>query len=451
VARFGADFSLAEGDDSAPYGLDRTKGFVADPGAVVFPRTPEEVVAVVKECASAGVAIVPSGGRTGLAGGAVAASGELVLSLRRLNQIDEVDPIAQTVRVGAGAITEAVHEHCQEVGLTWPIDLASKGSCQIGGNIATNAGGVRVIRYGHTRNWVLGLEVVTAAGEILELGGLEKDNTGLDLKHVFIGTEGTLGIITAATLKLTPFATDEAVLLFSLPSFEQVLSTFASARAQPFDLAAFEFFDAASAARVTAHRGTRPPFSEVAPYYALVAVEGKGGEVLDTWLLEMLQVPGVEGVIASSQAQARSLWALREDISESLSSTGIPYKSDVSVPVSQLASFVPELVDVATRACPGWEICLFGHIGDGNIHLNVIAPDGMDEASFFAHMHAFEPDVAACLVRHDGSVSAEHGIGLLKKDLLLATKAPAQLDLMRRLKRAWDPGNLFNPGKIFDP
>ncbi|MGZ5969262.1 MAG: FAD-binding oxidoreductase, partial [Polyangiales bacterium] len=263
VAReFPADFLSRDPGDLAEYGKDWTRVFTPAPLAIAFPRTTEEVSRLMKICSELEIAVVPSGGRTGLAGGAVAAKGEVVLSLARMRRIDPVELLGATVRVQAGAVTEAVHHHCEEHGLTWPVDFASKGSSTVGGNIATNAGGVKVIRYGLTRHWVLGLQVVLASGEILELNGaLEKNNTGADLRQLFIGSEGTLGVITEATLKLTRVPTKLDVMLFAVPDLAGVLRLFREARTGPFTISAYEFFTDKCLARLTRHRKVCAPFS----------------------------------------------------------------------------------------------------------------------------------------------------------------------------------------------
>src|SRR5690606_7949999 len=260
-SQFPADFLTEDAAELQTYGIDRTRVYDPAPAAVALPRTTDEVARFVRLCRDAGVALVPSGGRTGLAAGAVATRGEIVLSLARMSRIGPVDPMARTVRVQAGAITQAVHEACAAHGLTWPIDLASKGSSHIGGNIATNAGGVRVIRYGHARHWVLGLQVVIADGTVLELNGaLEKNNTGVDLRQLFIGAEGTLGVVTEATLKLAPLPGETHVLLFAVDDIRAVLSVFEAARAAPFTLMAYEMFTDRCMARLRRHRGLEPPF-----------------------------------------------------------------------------------------------------------------------------------------------------------------------------------------------
>ncbi|MFO0558152.1 MAG: FAD-binding oxidoreductase [Polyangiales bacterium] len=447
------DAFSTDSSDLATYGRDWTKVFDPKPSAVLFPRTTEEVSKILAFCHSNEIAVVTSGGRTGLAGGAVAANGEVVLSLARMHRMDPVDVLGQTVRVQAGAVTEAVHQHCAEHGLTWPVDFASKGSSHVGGNIATNAGGVKVIRYGLTRQWVLGLQVVLADGEVLELNGaLEKNNTGADLRQLFIGSEGTLGVITEATLKLARIPQRLDVLLFAVEGLQGVLDLFAEARKGPFVLSAFEFFTDKCLARVQKHRTVRAPFdSEHYTHYALVEAEGHGADdaELETWLGSLFERGVVlDGVMSQNSSQARAMWELREGISESLSATGLPHKNDIALPIASLRAFCDELDGVFSERYPGWEICLFGHIGDGNLHVNVMKPDAMDKASFLAKTAEADHAMFELVRKHKGSVSAEHGIGLLKKKYLGYTRSPAEIATLRALKSALDPKGILNPGKI---
>jgi FAD/FMN-containing dehydrogenase len=447
-----ADFLTTDPAELEEFGRDWTRVFPPAPAAVAFPRTTAEISRLVKLCREHHVAIVPSGGRTGLAGGAVAARGELVLSLSRMRRMDPVDLLGATVRVQAGAVTEAVHQHCAAHGLTWPVDFASKGSSTVGGNIATNAGGVKVIRYGLTRQWVLGLEVVLANGDVLELNGaLEKNNTGADLRQLFIGSEGTLGIITEATLKLTCPPARSDVFLFAVPDLAAVLRLFREARQAPFTLGAFEFFTDRCLARVQRHRKLAAPFDRPASHYVLLEAEGTSVDAMEGWIGSLFERDLVQdGVLAKDRTQAAAFWALREGISESLSATGMPHKNDVALPIASLEAFCAELHSVFTARYAGWEIALFGHIGDGNLHINVMKPDDLDKASFLARTKDADRDLFELVRRHHGSISAEHGIGLLKKPYLSFSRSPEELAVLRTLKRALDPDNLLNPGKILD-
>lgn len=446
------DIVSTDPDDLATYGRDWTRVYSPAPCAVALPRTTDEVSALLRFCDARGIPVVPSGGRTGLAAGAVAKDGELVLSLTRMRRMDPVDLLGLTVRVQAGAVTEAVHQHCAEHGLTWPVDFASKGSSQVGGNIATNAGGVRVIRHGLTRQWVLGLQVVTAAGEVLELNGaLEKNNTGFDLRQLFIGSEGTLGVITEATLKLTKLPARADVALFAVPDVAGVLALFRAARVAPFTLSAYEFFTDRCLARVTRHRGLRSPLSDPSGCYVVLEAEGISREDFETWCAEQLGAGlATDGTIAQDGTQAAALWSLRESISESLSGTGLPHKNDVALPIAALEAFCAELDELFARTYPDWEICLFGHIGDGNLHINVMKPEAMEKAAFLARTHEADAAIFAVVQRHRGSISAEHGIGLLKKPWLGYSRSPAEIALLRAVKSALDPKGILNPGKVVD-
>ncbi|MBK7861061.1 MAG: FAD-binding oxidoreductase [Archangiaceae bacterium] len=446
---FPADFASTDADDLATYGRDWTKVYAPAPSLLVRPRTTGEVSEFLKRCHATRTAVVPSGGRTGLAGGAVAKDREVVLSLERMRAMSSVDTLALTLRVEAGAVTEAVHQHAAKSGLTWPVDFASKGSSQVGGNIATNAGGVRVIRYGLTRQWVLGLEVVLATGEVLELNGaLEKNNTGVDLRQLFIGSEGILGVITQATLKLCRLPEKTDVFLFSVPTLQHVLELFEAARQGPFTVSAFEFFTDRCLARLMRHRKVKAPFDAGSPFYVLLEVEAASAP-LEPWLQALFETARVtDGTQAQNAEQARALWAYREGISESLSATGLPHKNDIALPVSGLKTFCAELETLLAGRYPGWELCLFGHIGDGNLHVNIMKPDALDQAAFLQATHAVDADLMALVRAHRGSVSAEHGIGLLKREWLGYTRSPAEIALMRQLKVIFDPHGILNPGKV---
>ncbi|MDP9149310.1 MAG: FAD-binding oxidoreductase, partial [Myxococcota bacterium] len=352
-------------------------------------------------------------------------------------------------------VTQSVHEHCAQVGLTWPVDFASKGSSTIGGNIATNAGGVKVIRWGLTRQWVLGLEVVLANGEVLELNGaLEKNNTGLDLRQLFIGSEGTLGLVTEATLKLTRLPRALDVLLFALDDLAGVVRLFREVRETAFVASAYEMFTEACLGRVLSHRKLRRPMGVPAAstqHYVLIELERAPRDDLEAWVQSLFERGVVrDGVLAQNATEARDLWALRESISEALSATGFPHKNDISLPVQGLEAFCAELGSVFAARYPSWEICLFGHIGDGNLHVNVMKPEGMDKATFLARAKEADRELFDLVRKHGGSISAEHGVGLLKKAWLGWSRTPAEIATMRAVKLALDPRNLFNPGKIFD-
>jgi FAD/FMN-containing dehydrogenase len=443
---------VTDPDELLAWGRDWTRVHTPAPCAAVLPHSTAEIVEIVNVCKQFGVPIVPSGGRTGLAAGAVARHGELVLSLARMTHIEPVDTLGQSVRVQAGATNQAVQEACAPFGLQWPVDLASKGSSHIGGNLSTNAGGLKVIRHGHARHWVLGLQVVTAQGEVLEVGGaLEKDNTGLDLRQLFIGSEGTLGIIAAATLKLTRRPGHVAVLLCGLDDLPGVLRLFeAVRRTGPGTLQAFEMFTAFCLDRVVAHRKIAPPLKNPHACYALLELETTPGADLDAWLVGLLDQGLIrDGTLAQDPQQARQLWTYREAITESLAAHQ-PHKNDIALPVAGLAAFVRDLEDGWHARRQDWPVALFGHVGDGNLHLNTLQPEGMAREEFLRLAAVADAELFALVQRHGGSISAEHGIGLVKKPYLQFSRSAPELAVMRAVKRALDPENLLNPGKIFD-
>jgi FAD/FMN-containing dehydrogenase len=451
---FRAGFYSTDSGDLATYGRDWTKVHTPNPLVICFPESTAEVSHLLKLCHQNGVAVVPSGGRTGLAGGAVAANGECVLSLSRMRKIGNLDPLALTLEVEAGVVTEAVHEHLKPEGLTWPIDFASKGSSTVGGNIATNAGGVKVIRYGLTRNWVLGLTVVLMSGEVLRLNGsLEKNNTGVDLRQLFIGTEGIFGIITEAVLKLAPLSKESDVFFFALPGLGPVFDLFSEARKSGFLLNAFECLSNDCLQIVLQNRGWSSPLRETHEYYVLMEIErperSGGREALEQWLSGLFENGLVQdAVLAQSPKEAQTLWAMREGISESLSSLGMLHKHDISLPIHRLKEFIEKWTQDLSANYPGLKPYIFGHIGDGNLHVNLLKPNEMDPAEFKAACGKADARMFGWIQEFEGSVSAEHGIGLLKKHLLAYTRTEAEIELMRRFKGVFDPKGLMNPGKI---
>ncbi len=438
--------------DLEHYGRDWTRRWTPAPMAIALPASVEEVQAVMRWSASEGVAVVPSGGRTGLSGGAVAANGELVLSLERMNKPLHYDAVDRTLVVQAGMPLEALHNAAREHGLIYPVDFAARGSCTIGGNIATNAGGIRVIRYGNTREWIAGLKVVTADGELLELNkGLIKNSSGYDFRQLLIGSEGTLGVIVEATVKLADPAPASNVMLLALPSFEVLMQVFAAFRAR-LQLQAFEFFTDKALHHVLAH-GAQAPFDQVHPYY-VVTEFAAGDEVQEAAAMAAFEdCMGngwvSDGVISASDAQAAQLWRLREGITEAVARY-TPYKNDVSVRISAMPAFLAETQALITQAYPQFEVVWFGHIGDGNLHINVLKPEATDSVEFVQQCGQVTALLAQVLKRFDGSISAEHGIGLVKKDYLDSTRGAAEIALMKAVKRAFDPQARLNPGKVFD-
>lgn len=447
-------------DDAAlqrEYGRDWTRVYEPNPSLVVRPGSTGEVSTIMRLASQYGIKIVPSGGRTGLAGGAVAAQQEVVLSLDRMRSLRPVDPVARTVVVEAGVVTASVHEHAEPYGLTWPVDFASSGSSHIGGNIATNAGGVRVVRYGLTRQWVLGLEVVLADGSVLQLNGaLEKNNTGVDLRQLFIGSEGTLGIITQATLKLTPRPSQTRVVLLAVDSLATALKVFGRAREEAsVVLQAFEYFSDRCLELVLREVGESSPFQEPHPAYVLIEFEpGPGAQLIDgseAWLEQVFEEGLVaDAVLSNSIAEAERLWAYRERISESLSKVGMLHKNDVALPVSRLPAFTSSLEAILAAEYPDFGVYLFGHVGDGNLHVNIMKPPELEVPKFLEKVHASDQVLFSMIQEYSGSVSAEHGIGLLKKAALPYSRSPEELALLRGIKRVLDPQGILNPGKIFD-
>ncbi len=434
------------------YGRDWTRRWTPAPLAIALPGNVDEVQAILRWASAQGVAVVPSGGRTGLSGGAVAANGELVLSLERMNKPLAFDAVDRTLTVQAGMALEAVHNAALEHGLIYPVDFAARGSCSIGGNIATNAGGIRVIRYGNTREWIAGLKVVTANGELLELNkGLIKNSSGYDFRQLLIASEGTLGVIVEATLKLTDPPPASNVMLLALPSFEVLMQVFAAFR-ERMQLQAFEFFTDRALEHVLAH-GAQAPFAEVHPFY-VVTEFAAGDEVQEAAAMAafeacMEQGWVSDGVVSQSDAQAAQLWRLREGITEAVARYK-PYKNDVSVRISAMPAFMARTQALIGQAYPHFDVVWFGHIGDGNLHINVLKPDATDDAEFLQQCEHVTKLLAQVLKDFDGSISAEHGIGLVKKGYLDSTRGEAEIALMRAVKRAFDPQGLLNPGKVFD-
>lgn len=434
------------------YGRDWTRRWTPAPLAIALPGSVEEVQAILRWASAHAVAVVPSGGRTGLSGGAVAANGELVLSLERMNKPLAFDAVDRTLTVQAGMALEAVHNAALEHGLIYPVDFAARGSCSIGGNIATNAGGIRVIRYGNTREWIAGLKVVTANGELLELNkGLIKNSSGYDFRQLLIASEGTLGVIVEATLKLTDPPPASNVMLLALPSFEVLMQVFAAFR-ERMQLQAFEFFTDRALEHVLAH-GAQAPFAEVHPFY-VVTEFAAGDEVQEAAAMSafeacMEQGWVSDGVVSQSDAQAAQLWRLREGITEAVARYK-PYKNDVSVRISSMPAFMARTQALIGEAYPRFDVVWFGHIGDGNLHINVLKPDTTDDAQFLQQCEHVTKLLAQVLKDFDGSISAEHGIGLVKKSYLDSTRGEAEIALMKAVKRTFDPQGLLNPGKVFD-
>ncbi len=445
LKNFGPGVVKGDSETLSNWGRDWTRVAKPAPAAVCFPRSTEEVSRILKFCHDHSVPVVPSGGRTGLSGGAVAAHGEVVLSLDRLNSLGPVNREAGTVRVGAGAITKNVHAHCKPFGLTWPIDFASSGSSQIGGNIATNAGGIHVIRYGMTRHWVQSIEAVTAQGQILEFGAdLEKNNTGYDLKQLLIGSEGTLAVITAATLKLAPLPRHVETYLLGFARIESALSSLAQLRTGGLQLHAFEIFSRPCIELVSERQGLAFPIQPLPVFGAILEVDNESSAELVGSALPL----DTECLAAANSTQRDLFWKFRETITESLSATGRIHKNDVSAPV-HLSSLLLGRLDSEATLPLGAERFVFGHLGDGNLHLNSRFPPSTDDESFKRATALIDQTTYTIIQELGGSISAEHGVGSLKREALRAAKPDAEWDLLCGLKRTFDPKGILNPGKIF--
>lgn len=458
-SRFRADFFSVADADLEKYGKDWSGVLEPRPLAIAFPRATAEVSDFLRACFEFAIPVVPSGGRTGLSGGAVAASGEVVLSLEKMNRIGRLDPQALTLEVEAGAVTEAVHEATKAAGLTWPVDFASKGSSHVGGNLATNAGGVRVIRYGSARNWALGLTVVTMDGEILRLNGaLEKNNTGIDLRQVFIGSEGTLGVITEAILKLCPLPREEKtqVCFFALRDFAAVLRLFSEARKAPFALSAFECLSDRCLREVVRHGVRSPVEAGVGEAYVVMEAETEDAAAFEAWLTGVFGGEGtgsgeplvLDGTLALSPRERAELWALRERVAESVMTGAEVHQQDLAVPIAALAAFFSDVESRYAAAYPEFETFIFGHIGDGNLHIFIRKPAGMASDAFHARCAESDTMLFELCRKFAGSVSAEHGVGILKKPALPYSRSPGELALLRALKSVFDPRGLLNPGKL---
>lgn len=435
------------------YGTDWTKFVTPAPVAISFPGNIDEVVDIVKLARKYDIGIVPSGGRTGLSAGATAAAGELVVSMDRFNHVEEVNILERTVEVQAGVLTATVQQIAADVGLCYPVDFASSGSSQIGGNIATNAGGIYVLSSGMTREWVAGLTVVTGTGEILNLNqGLIKNNTGYDLRHLFIGSEGTLGLIISAVLRLSPPRPSTSVLLLGVPSMEQMMMVLQVFQ-EKIELHAFEFFCDLALEKVIERGDLKEPLEQRCPYYVLLecthTTEADETVILQCFEKCLDEGAALDGIMSQDRTQADSLWRYREDISESLTAS-TPYKNDISVTIGRVPNFLLDIERAVLQLYPSWEIVWYGHIGDGNLHLNILCPKSLSISSFKARCEEVTPVIYGIVQRHHGSISAEHGVGLLKKPYLTYTRSEIEITAMRGIKAVFDPDGIMNPGKVFE-
>jgi D-lactate dehydrogenase (cytochrome) len=460
LARFasivGERNALTAPADIAPY-LSEERGLYHGASPLVLrPGAVEDVAGILKLANETKTAIVPQGGNTGLVGGQTPLNGEVVLSLKRLDRIREVDASANTMTCEAGVILQRAQEAAAAAGRLFPLSLGAEGSCTIGGNLSTNAGGTGALAYGVARELVLGLEVVLADGRVLHnLRKLKKDNTGYDLRHLFIGAEGTLGIITATVLKLypQPRAVETSFIGLSSPHAALALFSLANARAGG-TVTGFELIPRIALEFAVRHApGCRDPLGVPHPWYVLMELSSQAREGLRAAAEEILSA-GAEGrlvtdaTIAASLDQAKAFWLLRHHIADTQKYEGGSIKHDVSVPVSAVPDFIVEASAAVEAMIPACRPCPFGHLGDGNIHFNVTQPIGANKAAFLAHWDEVNAKVFAIVARHGGSISAEHGIGVMKRDLLPGVKDPVALALMRGFKQMLDPNRILNPGKV---
>lgn len=455
----GASHVIADQADMAPFMADWRGRYSGRGLAVVLPLDTAQVAAIIQACAAARVPIVPQGGRTGLVMGSVPdlSGSAIVLSLRRLNRIRAIDPANRTMTVEAGCILADIQAAAANAGMLYPLSLAAEGSCTIGGNLSTNAGGTAVLRYGNTRELCLGLEVVNAEGEVWDgLRGLRKDNTGYALRDLFIGAEGTLGVITAAVLKLYPAPRAALTALVALDSPRHALELLGLLQARcGAALTGFELMSAFCLDLVAAQFPDLPrPFAGRHPQYALVELSSNESDqhahgLLESGIGEALEA-GVarDAVVATSQQQALGLWRLREHIPLAQAAAGKNIKHDISLPVSRISAFIDRADAALDQAFPGCRPVTFGHLGDGNLHYNVAPSIGVDHDAFLAHQAAVNRIVHDLVDAFGGSISAEHGIGVLKREELARYKSPVELGMMRAIKAALDPLGIMNPGKI---
>ena len=462
-AAFGPDVILTSASDRAAFERDWRGRTAAQACAVALPRDVAMLQELVRSCRLLGVAVVPQGGNTGLCGGSVPCPGlprpQLIVSLRRLDRVRRVDSANDTLTVEAGCTLQVVKELAAQHDRLFPLSLASEGSCQIGGNLATNAGGVQVLRYGSMRALTLGLEVVLPDGRLWDgLRALRKDNTGYDLKQVFIGAEGTLGIITAATLRLFARPRTQALAWLGLGSPQTALDLFHALK-QAFgeQVSSYELIGRFPLELALRHLpGARDPLAAVHPWQVLLQVDDQDATALADGLQQVADQRGGgaplfdDAVVAQSDAQAQALWLLRENLSEAQRIEGHSLKHDISLPIARIPEFIERAGRSLDAADPGVRIVCFGHLGDGNLHYNLFPAAPAASAADVVHARGRLTRVVHDLVADfDGSFSAEHGIGQFKVDELARYRDPVTLDLMHSLKRAWDPENLMNPGKLF--
>ncbi|VVT27365.1 FAD-binding oxidoreductase [Rhizobium sp. EC-SD404] len=460
AAIVGPGNALTDPSDTQGFTHEHRDLYQATTPLVLRPGTKEEVAAILKLATETKTAIIPQGGNTGLTGGQVPlAEGPpaVILSLSRMNRILDIDAIGGTMTVEAGVVLQTIQESAAEVGKLFPLSLGAEGSCQIGGNLSTNAGGTAVLAYGNTRQLCLGLEVVLPTGEVwTALRKLKKDNTGYDLRDLFIGAEGTLGVITAAVLKLFPMPAGREVAIVGLTSPDAALKLFRHAEALSGSaLTAFELMARIGVEFTARHiDGVRDPFAEPHDWYVLIEISSNLSADAARHQMEALLSASLEdgtvddAVVAQNETQAQQFWHMREALSWAQKPEGGSIKHDISVPVAAIPAFLAQAEPLVQAIVPGARIVAFGHLGDGNIHYNISQPVGADRETFLARWDAVSAKVHALALSFGGSISAEHGIGQMKRDELAAIRAPIEIDLMQRIKAAFDPAGIMNPGKV---
>ena len=458
AAIVGARHVLTEPADQEAYLSELRKLYTGRALAVVRPGTTAEVAALLALASRHKAPVVPQGGNTGLVGGQIPdeSGNAIVLSLTRLDKVREVDPQSNTMTVEAGLTLLKAQEAAEAADRMFPLSLASEGSCTIGGNLSTNAGGVAVLAYGNARDLVLGLEVVLADGRVMNgLSKLRKDNTGYDLKNLFVGSEGTLGVITAAVLKLLPRPTSKATAFCGLASAEAGLALLSRVKAGAGSaLTTFELIPRIGIEMPLRHiPGTRDPLAEPHAWYVLVELSGEAGRSVDGLAEDLIGAAMEAGevedaALATSIEQAKAFWKIRESIPDAQRSEGVSIKHDISVPVASVPRFLSEADAAAAKLIPGVRILGFGHVGDGNVHYNVFQPIGSDGAAFLARWNEVSEAVFEVVLRLGGSISAEHGVGQMKRDYLPKIKDPVALEIMRGIKGLLDPQGILNPGKV---
>jgi D-lactate dehydrogenase (cytochrome) len=456
IAIVGEKYAVTDKQTQESYLVEMRDLYHGVTPVVLRPGSVEEVSAILKLANETRTAIVPQGGNTGLVGGQIPHNGEIVLSLRRLDKVREVDPVSNTMTVEAGVTLQHARQAAADADRLYPQLLPSEGTCTIGGNLSTNAGGVAAIAHGIARSHALGLEVVLADGRVLHnLNKLKKDNTGYDLKNLFIGAEGTLGIITAAVLRLVPRPRSVETAFAGVPSPQAAIDLLTLAQGRTAGgVTSFEMMLAAGVDAVVKHdAASRQPLAKPYPWYVLIELSSQAQTGLRDELEDILAQGHEKGLvldatIADSGAQRTSFWRIREMFGEVQRHIGASIKHDVSVPVAAVPAFIAQADAAVVKFIPGARTLPFGHAGDGNIHYNVMQPEGMDKAKFLARWDEVNAVVFAVVKKFGGSISAEHGVGVMKRDILPDYKDPVAIDLMRALKRTLDPNGILNPGKV---